>query len=110
MFVPRSCQKPICAAENSGARSRAVPSTMAVSTTCPTPERARDAVGEEQSAASEVADDVERRDRALPRPTDRAESAGERDVVDVVAGPRRERALLPPAGEPAVHQGRRALE
>ena len=50
------------------------------------------AVGEEHAAAAEVADEVQRRHRCLTGAADVGEGAGERDVVDVVAGPRRVRA------------------
>ena len=60
--------------------------------------------GEEQSAAAEVADQVERRERAVARPPERLERAGEGDVVDVVPGSRRHRACLAPTGHPAVDE------
>jgi hypothetical protein len=50
------------------------------------------------AAAAEVAHQVERRHRRLARPSDRAERAGDRDVVDVMARGRRQRTLLAPAG------------
>ena len=62
------------------------------------------AEGEQHPAAPEVADQVERRDRALSRPADRVEGAGEGDVVDVVAGGRRVGPVLAPAGHPAVDE------
>ena len=65
---------------------------------------AGDAEREQHPAAAEVADEVERRDRCAARAPDRVEHAGERDVVDVVAGARRERAVLAPAGHAAVDE------
>ena len=49
-------------------------------------QRAHDAEGEQHAAAAEVADQVERRHRRLAGAAEWAERAGERDVVDVVAG------------------------
>ena len=51
-------------------------------------QRGDDAVREQHAAAGEVADDVERRGRRLARAAERLERAGDRDVVDVVAGHR----------------------
>ena len=56
----------------------------------PLDQRAGDAEGQQHAAAAEVADQVERRHRALAGPADRVERAGQRDVVDVVAGGLRE--------------------
>ena len=41
---------------------------------------------------------------ASPVPSDRSEGAGERDVVDVVAGRGRERTVLAPAGHASVDE------
>ena len=71
---------------------------------------AHHAEGEEHAAAAEVAHQVQRRHRRLAGPADRLERAGERDVVDVVAGPRRVRAVLAPAGHAAVDELRVAGE
>ena len=90
----------------------AAPSIMAASMTWPRPDRlasqrrAGDAECEQHAAAGEVAEHVDRRGGRLAGPAQRLERAGERDVVDVVAGHRRPRSLLPPAGEPAVDQAR----
>ena len=66
--------------------------------------RADHAEGQQHPAAAEVADQVQRRQRPLAGASDRAEDAGERDVVDVVAGDRRERPVLAPAGHAAVDE------
>ena len=68
------------------------------------------AVGEEHAAAAEVADHVERRYRRLAGPAEVREGAGERDVVDVVAGGLGVRAFLPPAGHAPEHELRVAGE
>ena len=92
--------------------SEAAPSTIAASTTCPLPERADlherggDAEGEQHPAAAEVADQVQRRDRPLPRPPDGPQGAPDGDVVDVVPGRTGPRAVLAPAGHPAVDEAR----
>src|SRR6185436_629058 len=51
---------------------------------------AGDAEAEQHAAAAEVADQVQRRQRRLALAADGVEDAGERDVVDVVAGAARE--------------------
>ena len=68
------------------------------------------AEGEEHAAAAVVADHVQRRGRGRADATEVRERAGERDVVDVVAGGVRHRALLPPAGHAPVDQARVAGE
>ena len=73
-------------------------------------QRAGDAEGEQHAAAAEVADQVERRHRRLAVAADGVQRAGERDVVDVVAGARRQRPVLAPAGHAAVDQPRIARE
>ncbi len=70
------------------------------------PERGQHADDEQHRAAAVVADQVQRRHRALPGPADRVQRAGERDVVDVVSGAGGERPVLPPSGHPAVDQAR----
>ena len=50
------------------------------------------------AAAAEVADQVDRRRRLAARAAEVRERAGERDVVDVVAGGLRQRTVLAPAG------------
>ena len=93
-----------------------MPSTMAASTTWPSPppdleQRGDDPEREEQSPAAEVGDQVQRRRRRTARPVRcAAERAGDGDVVDVVPGARRQRALLAPAGHPAVDERRVAGE
>ena len=56
---------------------------------------------EVHAAAAEVADEVERRHGRLAHAPDRRQRAGERDVVDVVAGHLRVGPLLTPAGHAA---------
>ena len=56
-----------------------------------------------ERAAAEIADQIERRHRLLLG-ADRGERAGDRDVVDVMAGGVRQRAFLAPAGHAAVDQ------
>ena len=65
---------------------------------------------EQHAAAAEVADQVERRHRRRAGAADRVQHAGERDVVDVVAGALGERAVLAPAGHAAVDEARIARE
>ena len=92
--------------------SRLVPSTMAASTTWPRPDarasqqRGEDTDQQQHGAAAEVADEVQRQHRPVAGPADRVQGAGERDVVDVVAGVPRQRPVLAPAGHPAVDQPR----
>src|SRR5262249_55542576 len=57
-------------------------------------------------AAAEVANHVQRWHRAFTGPAVVRERAGQRDVVDVVAGPRRVRSLLAPARHAAEDQAR----
>ena len=96
--------------------SAAVPSTIAASITWPGAaalgfeQRADDAERQQHAAAAEVADHVDRRRRSLAGPAEVGERAGERDVVDVVAGRRRVRAVLAPPGHAAEHQLRVACE
>ncbi len=73
-------------------------------------EGGQDAEHEEHRTATEVADHVQRRHRALTLAADGVQDAGQRDVVDVVAGRVGERALLAPAGHAAVDDARVALE
>src|SRR5439155_353840 len=67
---------------------------------------AGDAEAEQHAAAAEVAHQVERRHRRLAFSSESVQHAGEGDVVDVVAGARRERPALAPAGHAAVNQAR----
>jgi hypothetical protein len=69
-----------------------------------------DPEGEQHPAAAEVADEVHRGQRPLPRAPHLPQGARQRDVVDVVADRARERAVLPPAGHPAVDDARIARE
>ena len=69
-------------------------------------QRADDAVREDQPAAAHVADQVHRRQWPLALPGHLVEGAGQGDVVDVMPGRRRQRAVLPPAGHPAENQPR----
>ena len=88
----------------------AAPSTIAASTTCPWPGAARfddpadDAEREQHPPATEVADEVDRRRRALVGEPEVREHTGEGDVVDVVPGCLRERAVLAPTRHPPVHE------
>ena len=65
---------------------------------------AHHAEGQEHAPAAEVAHHVQRRRRALAPTTEVGEGAGQRDVVDVVAGPGGVGAVLAPAGHAAEHQ------
>src|SRR5579872_109020 len=56
-------------------------------------------------AAAEIADQIQRRHRPFRR-ADRGECAGEGDVVDVVTGGLRKRAVLSPSGHAAINQPR----
>ena len=89
----------------------AAPSTMAASTTWPSPVRPagrapRDAEGQQHAAAAHVADEVQRGQRALAGAAEVVQRAGHRDVVDVVAGVVRQRTVLAPARHAAVDQPR----
>lgn len=66
--------------------------------------------GEQQPAAAEVAEQVRRGKRGSPALTDRVQCARERDVVDVVPRGLGQRAVLAPAGHPAVDQAGVALQ
>ena len=61
-----------------------------------------DTESQEHRAAAEVADQIERRYRGAVFPPDRAEHAGEGDVVDIVSRARSFRSFLTEAGHPAV--------
>ena len=90
----------------------AAPSTIAASTTWPCPlvlrleERGEDADDEVRRPAAEVADEVAREVRPAGVLAEAVEDAGDRDVVHVVAGGLGQRAVLAPAGHPAVDQPR----
>ncbi|OIQ66162.1 hypothetical protein GALL_522720 [mine drainage metagenome] len=60
---------------------------------------------EVKRAAAEIADQVERWDRLFGA-AGRGPGAGDRDVVDVVAGGQRQRAFLAPAGHAAIDEPR----
>ncbi len=66
----------------------------------------QDTESKEQGAAGKVADQVQRDRRTLAGSAHRLQRPGEGDVVEVVAGPRRERPALPPARYAAVHERR----
>ena len=89
-----------------------MPSTIAASTTWPLAgdprleQRGEDADHEVRRAAAEVADQVGREVRAALVLAEAVEGAGDRDVVHVVPGGLGERAVLAPAGHPAVDQAR----
>ncbi len=73
-------------------------------------QRADHAEREQQTAATEIAHEIQRRRRRLAAPADRIERARERDVVDVVTGGLRERPRLPEAGHAAVDEPRVPIE
>ena len=69
-------------------------------------ERRQDSLHEEHGSAAEVAEQVERWGGHLVGPADGMQQAGQRDVVDVVAGHLRQRAVLAPPCHPSVdHTG-----
>ena len=87
----------------------AVLSTIAASTTWPAPDiRGRVQRGQEADdqvgGAGEVAEQVERRHRRVGRRGARAEGTGDGDVGDVVPRGAGRRAVLAPAGHPAVDE------
>ena len=90
--------------------SIAEPSTIAASITWPWPERPASTSAHatpnamQHAAATEVADDVDRRRRLRAGPPEVRERAAERDVVDVVPGGLRVRTVLAPAGHAAVDE------
>ena len=113
MLTPRSSRQwPAAIKPANIVASSEAPSTIAASTTWPRPlvrasmTRTGDAECEQHAAAAEVADQVERRHRRLAGAADRVQHAGERDVVDVVAGALGERTVLAPAGHAAVDEAR----
>ena len=67
-------------------------------------QRAYHAEGQEHATAAEIADQVQRRHRRLTLPADAMQDAGQRDVVDVMAGALRQRTVLPESGHAAEHQ------
>ena len=71
----------------------------------PLEQRREDPDDQEHRAPAEVRPHVQRR-HGLVRGTDRVQGAGQAEVVDVVPGPRRERAVLAPAGHAGVDQAR----
>ncbi len=117
MFVPRrAAHQPFAAKPYSIVDSSAAPSTIAASTTWPRP----DAFASSSAASTPIASsmppppkspiEVQRDDRIAVARADRVERARHGDVVDVVAGRVRERAVLAPAGHPAVDEPRVARE
>lgn len=68
---------------------------LAASGSFPLPQRGQQTHEQEHRAAAEVADQVERRRRRLTGSPDRIQHTGQREVVDVVAGPHRERTDWP---------------
>ena len=72
-------------------------------------DRAEQADREQHAAAAVVAEEIQRRDRGF-RCADRVQRAGERDVVDVVTGHLRVRAVLAPSRHARVHEPRIARE
>ena len=69
-------------------------------------QRRADREGGHRPAAGEVREDVERDRRLLPRPPDRSQRPGDRDVVDVVPHHQPVGAVLPVARERAVDDTR----
>jgi len=67
------------------------------------PQGREDPHQQEHGSATEVADEVERRQRPLGR-TDGTEHSRDGDVVDVMSGGGRQGALLAPTSHPSVHQ------
>ncbi len=65
---------------------------------------ADDAEGEEHRAAAHVADERGRDHRRFARPAGQRHRARQRDVVDVVAGRLRKRAMLAPTGDPSIDE------
>ena len=66
----------------------------------PLEQRPEDAYRQQHAATAEVTDQVERGSRGLPgSASERIEGAGERHVVEVVAGRRRVRPALTPSGD-----------
>ena len=90
--------------------SDAAPSTMAASTTCPTPgslgvdDGGQHAERQQHATATEIAHQVERGHRAIAGPPHRFEGTGQGDVVDVVTGSLRHGTCLTPAGHPSEDQ------
>ncbi len=73
-------------------------------------QRGEHADDEVERAAAEVADEVDRHLGWSAGPADGVQGAGDGDVADVVTGRLRERAVLAPAGHPAVDEPRVAGE
>ena len=67
-------------------------------------QRAHHAEGQEHAAAAEVADQVQRRHGTIALAPDHMQHAGERDVVDVVAGIARHRPVLAESRHAADHE------
>src|SRR4030081_2249288 len=99
---------------------RAAPSTIAASTTCPTPVRPRSNSAHAIPNASSIPPPAKSPSTLIggggvfPAPArgrpGRAPPPRQRDVVDVVAGRLRVRPVLAPAGQPPVHELRVAGE
>ena len=89
-----------------------MPSRIDASTIWPMPARARlqqrrhDAQGRQRPATAEVTEHIQRRHRFVPAADDRLQRPGQGDVVDVVPGLLRPRAILAPPGHPGVDQPR----
>jgi hypothetical protein len=73
------------------------------------PQRGEQPDRQVEGSPAEVADQVERDLRRAGGRPDGVQDAGDGQVGDVVAGARGERAVLPPAGHPPVHQAGVAL-
>ena len=68
-------------------------------------QRGQNAHNEIEAPATVIADQVQRRDGLIDR-SDGVESPSDGDVIDVVAGRLRERAVLPPASHACIDQPR----
>ncbi len=79
---------------------------LALARALPLDQGGQDAQGQQHAAAAEVADQVQRRHRPLACPADRGQRAGDGNVVDVVPGRRRQRAILAPPRHPAEDEPR----
>ena len=110
--MPRGPQPPIASMPKKMLMSCALPSTIAASTTWPSPDRAaldergEDAHHDERAAAAEVGEQVDRRDRRVTLGAEVPQHARDREVVDVVADVARERAVLAPPGHARVDEPR----
>ena len=111
-FPPRcsSSNAPKARRPHAIAMSVALPSTIAASTTCPSPDDLASRSAHATPNASSMPPPpkspthIHRRGGLATRPPEVRQRAGERDVVDVVAGSLRVRPVLAPARHAAVHE------